>query len=469
LNFRSLLFTCFLPVGLALAEAPDPIQLFSMEAYHGLGNAWLDTVDETPLLPAEVQARHSKAFREAYLGPWDPAWVVKGVDLGVLTLETRTLAAFRAELPAGKYRGMNHRPLDEAWIAKLARQLPADLCEPFTFRPGGCAMMLDNAAVRTLPTDEPVHEDHRIPGQGFPFDRLQNSAAWAGTPVHVLARTRDGAWTKVLTDSCAGWVRSRSLALAGDRFVRRWRKAVHRHGLTAILETAAPVTDARGTFRFHGYVGSVFPGQVSRDGDRTILIPGRNHRTQQARVERGRVPGSTTASQPWAYTPRNAASLWRSLLGRPYGWGNMHFHNDCSAELKSFLAPFGLWLPRNSSDQRRAGTVVDLSALDLAGRLEAVVKEGRPYRTLLCNNGHVMLYLGPVDGGVGHRERGLMTYQNMWGMRPKEKPDFRQIVGGSVLFPVLARYEGAPGLASQAGQDLFVMTHLDDLGTAGKI
>jgi hypothetical protein len=59
-------------------------------------------------------------------------------------------------------------------------------------------------------------------------------------------------------------------------------------------------------------------------------------------------------------------------------------------------------------------------------------------------------YLGPWDPAFvavdGSKATGFMTYQNLWGLRPKAPPDYRAIVGGSVLFPVLDRYPEQPEL-----------------------
>jgi hypothetical protein len=167
--------------------------------------------------------------------------------------------------------------------------------------------------------------------------------------------------------------------------------------------------------------------------------------------------------QPWPYTPRHAAALWRTLLGRPYGWGNAWLLNDCSAELKSFFAPFGLWLPRHSTHQKDAGRAVDLSALDLHGRLDTLARIARPYLTLVWIRGHVMLYLGPITYTApdGASAAGFMSYQNLWGLWPKAPPDTRAIVGGSTLFPVLDRYPDQPELQSQADRPDFVATRLD--------
>ncbi|SUH36752.1 NLP/P60 domain-containing protein [Salmonella enterica subsp. enterica] len=67
-------------------------------------------------------------------------------------------------------------------------------------------------------------------------------------------------------------------------------------------------------------------------------------------------------AMPWKMTPENIAVLMKAMHGAPYGWGNFNFYNDCSAEVRSLLMPFGIFLPRHSSAQvESAGRGVDLS------------------------------------------------------------------------------------------------------------
>jgi len=379
----------------------------------------------------------------------------------VAGLEARVLANLQGDIAAGTGFGHNTRPYGPDWLERLQRQLPAARPGPFRFQLARRAMVTANALVRLLPTADIYMQHPDIPGQGYPFDNLQNSVLWAGTPVYLLERTRDQGWCKVLAADCAGWIPAESLARAGAGFVRGWRRAVRRRGLVAVVASGAPVRDRAGRFCFHAHVGSVFPRGRGRGPRPAILVPGRRGASHAAFPLPALLDRDAGVAQPWPYTPRNAARLWQTLLGRPYGWGNTRFLNDCSAEMRHFFTPFGLWLPRHSADQKGVGRAIDLSGLDLPGRLAALARVGRPYRSLVWFHGHVMLYLGPLDPASQDGAAGFMTYQNLWGLRPQEPPDFRAIVGGSVLFPVLDRYPELPGLLSLAGRPQFVVTQLD--------
>jgi hypothetical protein len=91
------------------------------------------------------------------------------------------------------------------------------------------------------------------------------------------------------------------------------------------------------------------------------------------------------------------AEAFRSL-GHPYQWGD----RDCSSFLLDLFAGFGLELPRNSSDQARAGSftiTVDAAVgeRERQGLIDAAARAGV---VLLHFPGHIMLYLGRTAEGV---------------------------------------------------------------------
>ena len=140
----------------------------------------------------------------------------------------------------------------------------------------------------------------------------------------------------------------------------------------------------------------------------------------------------------------------QNLISRPYGWGGMYFYNDCSAELKSLLTPFGIWLPRHSSYQVTVGKMVDMSAASPEKRLAYLMEKGQGFLTIIYIGGHVMLYIG--DG---------MTYQNIWGLSPKPATR-RAVIGKSVLLPLLLQYPEDTTLISLANKKFFQVSFLNE-------
>ena len=320
---------------------------------------------------------------------------------------------------------------------------------------------VDNALVRQLPTHDPAFYDFREAGQGYPFDVLQDSALRPGTPVYTLARSLDGAWLLVYSPDLIGWVDARTVASVDEHFVATWRNAAQRT-LGAIVRADAPLADTvPGTtsaiYRTFAPIGTVLPLTRTRDGRQLAMFPVADLQ-RRAQIRMAELDASTIVPMPWTLTPRHMAQLMKQQIGRPYGWGNTLFYNDCSAETRSLFAPFGVWLQRHSSDQLTAGKRTDLRTADIDTRLRTLAERGRPLMTLIHLNGHIMLYLGNTerDGAVVP-----MTYQNIWGLSPPDNSR-RNVIGGSVILPLLKTYPEDPEVGSLAGRPLFEISVIGD-------
>ena len=77
-----------------------------------------------------------------------------------------------------------------------------------------------------------------------------------------------------------------------------------------------------------------------------------------------------------------------------------------------------------------------------------------------------MLYIGNYanPNSLNH-ETIAMSYQNIWGLRTREN-NSRAVLGGSVIFPLLAEYPEDPQLLSfydQAARSKFRLIYLDQV------
>lgn len=452
----------------------DVASLFPIEHYDQNVDHWIDpnapSYDRPLLTEANQRAQYDALFAR-YWGtspqdpsPWNPSFVnaavyrVGGEDIAAL--QRRRIARFDNRMQDSKHRGygQNLREHDTAWIDTIS----ANIDIPQFARNAGYAAVrraiaTDNAPVRSLPTADPYFYDSRIAGEGYPFDNLQISAIRPGTPLYVLGTTVDGAWRYVQTTEVQGWVPSKDLGFVDDAFVTRWRTAA-RQSFGAVVGASVPVRDANGIFRFAAPAGTLLP-IASRDNSGTeILIPVADA-DQHAQIRAARVAAGEQAivPMPWAATPRHAAQLMKALIGRPYGWGNMGFYNDCSSELQSIYAAFGIWLPRHSSNQMTAGTHVDLTARSPAERIAWLAQHGTPLRTIVYIGGHVMLYLGNTRRGD---QVVPVVYQDIWGLRPAQNTR-RAIIGGSVIMPLTLEIPEDPDLRSLAAGPVFEVTTID--------
>ncbi|WP_374620433.1 SH3 domain-containing protein [Pandoraea sp.] len=429
---------------------------------------------DQPLLSAQEQTHRFEAFRARYFGtaprdpsPWNGVWLSTSLlnaasAQQIADSQGRRVRAFDNGAPGvRKTYGENFQPHTTAWIRAIEAnmalaQLDADHAD-WPYDPRRRGITVDNALVRQLPTNDPAFYNFRQAGEGYPFDALQDSALRPGTPVYTLARSADGAWLLVYSPDLIGWVDARTVASVDDHFVATWRDAAQ-HSLGAIVHADTALADtSHGTaalaaplYRTFAPIGTVLPRIRLPDGRQAAMFPVADVQ-RRAQIRTAALDASSLVPMPWTLTPRHMAQVMKQQIGRPYGWGNTLFYNDCSAETRSLFAPFGVWLPRHSSDQLRAGKRTDLRAADIDTRLRTLAERGRPLMTLIHINGHIMLYLGNAqrDG-----ESVPMTYQNVWGLSPADNSR-RNVIGGSVILPLLKTYPEDPEARSLAGKPLF--------------
>ncbi|MEM5451568.1 SH3 domain-containing protein [Paraburkholderia guartelaensis] len=454
------------------ALPPDTVTLFPIEHYDQNVDHWIDPASagyDKPFLSPDVQRTQFDALVARYFGagpndpsPWNRAFVEQRVyrDGGsdIAALQTRRLAYFDN---TGKEArrigyGMNFRPHTKAWIDAIERNANVSQFEQSSgFDATRRAIATTALYVRELPTVDPSFYSHRIAGEGYPFDNLQVSAVRPGTPLYVLGTSADGAWRYVQTPDVQGWVRSDGVASVDEAFVSTWRAAAH-HSLGVVVVASAALRDDGGVFRFDAPAGTLLPlrpASGAKPGE--VLVPARDV-DGRAAIRTAVLDSNAIVPAPLAATPRHLAQLMKALIGRPYGWGNTNFDNDCSAELQSIFAAFGVWLPRHSSTQMNAGAMTDLSASTPAQRLDWLVQHGAPMRTLIYIGGHVMLYLGITERDG---KTVPLVYQDVWGLRPADNSR-RAVIGGSVILPLLLAYPEDPNLESLAGTPVFQVSIL---------
>jgi cell wall-associated NlpC family hydrolase len=442
-----------------------PISTFPLDNYNQNVDAWLkpsNFVYNVPLISPVMQKQRLQEYYDHLFAttgesqsPWNPTYIneIFAQTPDIKTLEQGLIDAFsnkRKEADKIGY-GENFRPHTQQWIANIATNMNLNQFNSLTYQSGNRAIAVANLHARVLPTNDVHFFKFTLPGQGFPFDNLQMSSLWAGTPVYIIARSKDLAWDFVLTPSLLAWVPSAGIALTDDNFVTSWQTAAKKC-LAAITHTKT-VVNSNERFRFYGYVGAVFPAYPANDGAIAIIIPVKK-KNGYAEIQYSPVSVADISIMPLMATPHNFANIIKTLINRPYGWGGMYFYNDCSAELKSLYAPFGIWLPRHSSDQVTAGKMVDKSSADMQQRLQYLLQNGHRLMTIVYVGGHIIMYLGKYGSTA-------MTYQDLWGLRPADGSR-RAVIGESLLFPLLKEYPEDPTLNSLANNKNFQVAFLDE-------
>ena len=461
----------FLSAFLSVTFAVDvPIYDFSIKSYPQHINDYLPTDSDdylTPLLKPEYQAAQQQQFYNYYyssdasgLSPWGEQMVTSLLPV-VKKIELEILEDFdnRNKDVSNRHYAENFKEHDERWLNNIKENMDLNSLDSDEFSEKNRAIAVANTFARALPEHAPDFFHFSIAGQGFPFDNLQESVIWSGTPLYVISISRDKGWSLVLTpDAYFAWVKSGDIAYASSKFINQWQAAAQK-GLMAITETGTSVVDRQQHFQFTGYIGAVFPLAERDEKMTSILIPVTNQ-DRHAMIGIGVVNRTSASLMPLVASKKNIANIIKELQSRPYGWGGSFFFNDCSQEIKSMFTPFGIWLPRNSAQQAQLSSALDLSKNSMDERIHTLKEKGRPLMTILYIGGHVMLYVG--NKKMDNHKIEAITYQNIWGLAPANK-DKRYVIGQSLFFPLLTFYPENPDVHSLASKHYFKLIYLDDL------
>jgi hypothetical protein len=249
--------------------------------------------------------------------------------------------------------------------------------------------------LRSFPTASPAL---REPGQ-LAFDRFQETAIDVGWPVAAVHTSADGAWFFVRTPLNWGWLPAGCIAFAGRDTVQAFTAA---EPFVVATASRAGVAMADGAHAL-AQMGTRLPLAGRDDGALRVSVPRRDPAGGLALVE-GYVAVDDDAWHEgyMPYTLRTVFERAFSLLGEGYAWGGSRvgiFGRDCSRLVKDVWATAGVLLPRNSGEQGRVGvTAARFEPGDSPPRRAEILASQAPLGALLILPGHVMLYLGRVEG-----------------------------------------------------------------------
>ncbi|MCE5248824.1 SH3 domain-containing protein [bacterium] len=254
-------------------------------------------------------------------------------------------------------------------------------------------VMLRRVEGKVWPTTIPLM---KTPGDNE-FDEGMVSTVDMGEPVALLHVSHDGRWSYVQHALYTCWVPSDAVAFGEIETIRELTEkdafivAVgHRVSIFATPDNEAAI----------GAIGMGGCLRLSAVGNDycAVLIPGRGE-TGELVIRKGFVRRDSGISFGYpSFTIRNIYRQCFVLYGRRYGWGGMFEERDCSAYVLDVFRCFGFRLPRNSSRLAEASTaIISLDGMDRETRTQALINSPGGI-SILRMPGHVMIYLGAVDG-----------------------------------------------------------------------
>ncbi|MGX3010202.1 SH3 domain-containing protein [Helicobacter sp. 23-1044] len=274
------------------------------------------------------------------------------------------------------------------------------------------AIMVKTTNMRALPTNKPRFSKN----DGFPFDRWQNSLIFAYTPILVLHSTENKEWFLVQSSFVAGWVKADEVAFMGTKEIREMQNA----------EFLLPMRDNIALHHKGQFLQNAFIGMLLQKGEITItsrqnkkikkpqIIAYKRDLNGNALKVKVDFEAGDFVAFPLPFSEVNIAKMITAIGAQNYGWGGMYDNRDCSSFIRDVFANVGIWLPRNSKAQVLHGQITQGSQyLDLPkdndAKLAFIAKFAKPFRTIIWLKGHIMLYVGAVDGTpiVAHQVWGI--------------------------------------------------------------
>lgn len=252
-----------------------------------------------------------------------------------------------------------------------------------------------NACVRREPTTVPLRKDKEDV-----WDRRQESRLNVGEPVQL--RRQDRGWLYVSSDSTEGFVKEEGIYICTRRHYEKYREILNKE--YQVVLKSGRYTDGQ-YFRV-GTVLPVFEGAEKNKGCRDVAW-------EMQRIGSRRKAGGDRQAEPpvlvrsyLPFTERQMGLQMERMLEIPYSWGDERADGmDCSSTVRAFFACFGLFLPRNSEEQRSCGETLyamnqasyeELSGLPVDKKREMIATMG--IGTVLHMPGHVMIYAGEKEG-----------------------------------------------------------------------
>jgi len=213
------------------------------------------------------------------------------------------------------------------------------------------------ASLRTFPDATRVfgdNEDHDI-------DRFQESALFAGTPVAIAQRSRDGRWLFVLAPNYAAWIEADAVAEGTREQVLGYAAQQPARIITGARAALAYTPEEPRLSALPLEMGMRLPlAPVAPDA----VINGQNAYTawpllMPVRAADGslallpallpKTAGSSAA--PWPLTRAYLLRQAFKFLGERYGWGHDYGTPDCSGFVAEVYRSVGVELPRKPGHQ----------------------------------------------------------------------------------------------------------------------
>ena len=264
------------------------------------------------------------------------------------------------------------------------------------------AITLKHTDLKIYPSRQDFYYNPKRTGEGFPFDYNQNSSININTPLLVSHYSKDKKWVYIRCSYAYGWLPLKDIAFVSKDFKKKFMN----NNYAVTIKDNLYIKEKN--YKSIVKLGTIFP--IDKKPKRYIMAIKKKNgyaKIHFLKAEKKWI----IAKKPIPFTPSNVGYISKQLVGEPYGWGGKMSARDCSSLTKDFFAPFGIFLGRNSKEQVSNGKrIVRIRGLSLKKKKRVILKQAKPFRSLLYVGGHITLY-------VGERKGEPIILHNYWGAR----------------------------------------------------
>lgn len=279
--------------------------------------------------------------------------------------------------------------------------------------------------IRSFPTIKPLLKNPLMAGEGFPFDYLQNSSVHANEPIFISHYSLDKEWAYIFSNFASGWIKTDQFAIIDDET----SFALQEYEQASITKEDIPIYGEDGEFLFKSKIGMHFP-LISEDEESYTVLTVSSYGNSKPLYFKSNISKKFATKNILNLTKDNLSAIVNEVSKTNYGWGGIYGQRDCSSMMRDLFSPFGIWLPRNSSQQSRIGKVISLKNLTDEEKIEVIRKNAVPFQTLFYKKGHIVLYVGVYNNEI-------IVFHNAWGIKTKKDDIEGRIVIGKPIFSTL--------------------------------
>ena len=314
-----------------------------------------------------ISKNEQNSFYKDYISQYFKPW---NIDKISYPLE---VAQWAFEYKNKQVYGENHKLIDKKSFELLISNSNFEQYNNLAKK----GIVIRKTHLRALPMDGVIFYNPSRAGEGFPFDYNQNSSIKINTPLFISNFSQDRLWVFVESSVALGWIKIQDIAFVDEHFIQEFQAG----------DYYINIKDKNGVYAKGFIQDSIELGTILPKNDKGFLIATKDysHKAILSYID----DNHNLKKMPIDFNMENIKLISSELIGQKYGWGGLYGHRDCSAMTKDFYAPFGIFLQRNSGDQKNDGIYLDIKKMDKKSKKQYILDNAIPWTTLEIGRAHV--------------------------------------------------------------------------------